>query len=65
MDKNISDTTILRPSDAAKLLGVSRSSLYRFIKDGLLPKPIKVGKRASGWKFSTLNDYIQARTSGA
>jgi prophage regulatory protein len=62
MDKNIFDnSTIVRPSDAAKLLGISKSSLYRFIKEGLLPRPIKVGKRASGWRFSTLNDYLQAR----
>lgn len=63
-NKNISDIAIIRPSDAAKLLGVSRSSVYRFVNDGLLTKPIRIGKRASGWRFSTLNDFIQARESG-
>jgi predicted DNA-binding transcriptional regulator AlpA len=33
-------------SQAAKLLGISRSGLHRFVRAGLLPPPIKLGRRS-------------------
>ena len=32
--------------DAAKLLGISRAGLHRFVRRGLLPKPVKLGRRS-------------------
>lgn len=36
--------TYLTINQLAKLLGIGRSSIYRRIEDGTLPKPIKLGK---------------------
>ena len=36
--------TLLRDREAAQLLGVSRSSLWRRVKDGTFPKPVKIGQ---------------------
>lgn len=30
-------------SDALKIIGISRSTAYRLIKQGLLPEPVKIG----------------------
>lgn len=64
MDKTkiiFSDATILRPVDAARLLGLSRPTLYRYVAEGRLVRPTKIGKRAVGWQFSTLRAFIESR----
>jgi len=32
--------------EAAKLLGISRAGLHRFVRQGLIPKPFKLGRRS-------------------
>jgi len=45
---------IIRPGEACRLLGRSRSSLWRDVRDGRLPAPIKIGPRARGWVMAIL-----------
>lgn len=52
---------ILRPPEAAAKLSIGRQTLYLWVKKGLLPAPIRVGIRASGWRESTLDKFIEAR----
>ncbi|WP_027467669.1 helix-turn-helix transcriptional regulator [Deefgea rivuli] len=54
---------IIRITDAAERLGVSRSTLYKIVEQGHLPPPIKLipGGRASGFFESQLSDYISKR----
>jgi len=52
---------ILRPREAAKYLGIGKSSLYRLIESGDLPRPIKLTKQSSGWRLSTLDAFIADR----
>lgn len=42
---------------AAKILGISRSGLHRFVRAGLLPRPIKLGRR-SLYRVSELEQMI-------
>ncbi len=49
---------ILRPRDAAVYTGLTRSSLYRLVESGDLPRPIKLTKQSSGWRLSTLELFI-------
>ena len=35
--------SLLRDREAATLLGISRSTLWRRVKDGTFPKPVKIG----------------------
>ena len=44
MDINKLERLLLRPSEAAELLGVSRSKLYELIADGNIPT-VQIGKR--------------------
>ena len=43
-----------------RLLGVSDKWIYRLIKDGLFPKPIKLG-RSSRWFKSEVETWMQQR----
>lgn len=40
--------TLLSVGDvkAARLLGISRAGLHKFVRKGLLPKPFKLGRRS-------------------
>jgi prophage regulatory protein len=51
---------IFKAPEAAEKIGVSRASLYRFVKLGLLPRPRKTGLRASGWLESELDAFLEA-----
>ncbi|MDX7660895.1 AlpA family transcriptional regulator [Enterobacter asburiae] len=42
------------------LLGVSDKWIYRLIKDGIFPKPIKLG-RSSRWLQSEVEAWLHAR----
>jgi prophage regulatory protein len=41
------------------LIPVSRSSFYQGIRDGIYPKAVKLGKRASAWRMSELMRVIE------
>ena len=41
------------------LIPVSRSSFYQGIRDGIYPKPVRLGKRTSAWRMSELMQVIQ------
>ncbi|EAT3568384.1 AlpA family transcriptional regulator [Salmonella enterica] len=43
-----------------KLTGLTDKWFYKLIKDGLFPKPIKLG-RSSRWKKSEVEDWLQQR----
>lgn len=49
---------IIRPREAAAYLGVCRSTLYRFVDDGDLPRPIRFASQITGWRLSTLESFI-------
>jgi prophage regulatory protein len=36
------------------LIPISRSAFYQGIKDGIYPKPVRLGKRTSAWRMSDL-----------
>ena len=43
-----------------RLLGVSDKWIYRLIKEGIFPKPIKLG-RSSRWLQSEVEAWLQTR----
>ncbi|RME85089.1 MAG: AlpA family phage regulatory protein [Caldilineae bacterium] len=53
---------ILRPAEAAKALGVSRSTLYHWCKhDPDFPPRIQIGPRSTGWLESDLLAWLESR----
>ena len=54
---------VLRRKDVEAVVGLSRSTIYHLISEGLFPAPIKLGKRAVGWKVSDIETWVNDRTS--
>ena len=53
-------TQILRRRQLEEQLGLSRSSIYKMVADGLFPKPIKLGSRAVGWRADEVENWLIA-----
>lgn len=56
---------LVRPKDAAQMLAVSISTLYRLARNGSLPRPIQITERSSAWLESELIEYRQARIAAS
>lgn len=54
---------IIRLPEVTNLTGISRSSIYEFIKKSQFPKQINLGARAVGWVESEVQGWIQQRIS--
>lgn len=52
---------ILRRPQVEARAGLSRSTLYQYIQDGLFPRPVSLGARAVGWLESEVTAWIAAR----
>ena len=59
------EPAILRRPQVEQRTGLSRSTLYQYIKDGDFPKPVRLGLRAVGWLESDISEWIAARVKGA
>ena len=55
---------MLRPSEAARYLGLSRSQYYAGATDGRFPEPISISARASGVPRAWLDAVIARRAAG-
>lgn len=52
---------ILRVPDVLKLIGLSRSSVWRLEKAGLFPKRKRIGVRAVGWSLEEIQEWLASR----
>lgn len=55
---------ILRKPEVLALIGLSSTSFYRHITEGLLPQSFSLGCRAVGWYEHEINAVIKARAAG-
>lgn len=54
----ISNDRLIRDLDAANILGCSRATLWRRVKDGTIPKPIRIGGMTR-WPASEIQAVIE------
>ena len=52
---------ILRIEQVTGQTGLSRSSVYKQMREGLFPKSVKLTARASGWEESAVQSWIENR----
>ena len=53
------DERMIRVNELAHRLSVERSTIFRWIKSGKLPKPIKVSRTLTYWRASTITEWMQ------
>lgn len=64
MNFNNQSPRILRKSLATDQFGISNSTFYARIKDGLIPPPISLGARAVGWLSTELDQVLAYVVAG-
>lgn len=50
---------ILRLKAVLERTGLSRSAIYRQMRDGTFPKNLTISKRATGWRESSIDAWIR------
>jgi prophage regulatory protein len=54
--------SLLRLPEVKRRCGLSRSSIYSFIKDGKFPAPVSLGgPRAVGWPSQSIGSWVAER----
>ena len=53
--------SLLRVEDVVEKIGVSRTTLWRWSKDGSFPQRIQLGQNSSGYVASEVETWIQDR----
>lgn len=51
---------LLRKREVLKLIGLSNSSFYNYIKKGLIKPGVPIGPRLRGWPASEVEDFVLA-----
>ena len=60
MDKPLEECRIVRMDEVSELTGLARATIYKKVKDGSFPPPIRLGTRAVGWRMSDIVTWLQA-----
>lgn len=56
--------TIQRLIKAKESLGISRSTFYLQVTEGLITRPVQIGTRAVGWPSNEIEAILNARIAG-
>ena len=54
-------TQLLTPRDLCGMLKVSRVTLWRWVKSGILPAPVAIGPRNIRWPALVVDQWIESR----
>lgn len=46
------------------ILPVSPATIWRWVRDGKFPKPIKLGASVTGWAVDEIEAFVSARREG-
>jgi prophage regulatory protein len=56
---------ILRLPAVSEAVGLTRSSIYRLMDEGLFPRPVKLSPRAVGWRRGQIDEWLATRPTAA
>ena len=56
--QNTNEKLVLRPREVCHALGISKATLWRLVKMGKSPKPIRLGLRAVGWPAKDVEQWV-------
>jgi prophage regulatory protein len=56
---------ILRRPEVERLTGLSRTTLYEWMKRGVFPRPVALGSRLVGWRASDIAEWLAERETKA
>ena len=61
---NEAQERLLRMQDLAERLRIGKSTVWYWLKMGILPKPIRFGTRFTAWRESDVQKFIEDMAEG-
>lgn len=61
VSKKAPNLKLLRRVDVERLTGLSRSTIYDWMKRGEFPQPVKLGERLVAWREDDVTAWIESR----
>ena len=58
------EESMLRRRSVERMTGLSKSTLYRLIKQGRFPAPLRMTRKAVRWRREEVNDWLSRRPRG-
>lgn len=59
--RQISSVRVIRLNDVMHMTGLGRSSIYKFIDEGIFPRSVPLGGRSVGWIEAEILGWIRER----
>ena len=53
--------SFLKVEQVMKVTSLSKATIYRFVREGNFPRPLKLGRRSSSWAASEITEWIASR----
>jgi prophage regulatory protein len=54
----------IRPRQVLEMIGVSRTTLWRMVRAGTFPRPVRITERNCGFVLDTVEAWMKARAAG-
>lgn len=55
------DPRILRLADVIQYTSLSKATIYRLLRAGRFPDPVKLSRRSVGWEKAAIDQWLDAR----
>ena len=52
---------ILRLDEVERVTGLRKSAIYKMMRSGAFPKPLKLTQKAVGWRIADVESWIESR----
>jgi excisionase family DNA binding protein len=62
---SIREACLLSARDVAELCGVTRRTVWRWVREGRLPEPRRITASTVRWPADQVEEFIQQRTGGS
>ena len=56
-----SQSLIMRKAELAEKLGVSSTTIWRWVNKGDIPRPIILGPRIIGWEVAVIEQWLESK----
>ena len=60
METGLESRRIIRREEVTRLTGIARATLYKLIKEGRFPSPLRLGERSVGWRLADIDAWLAA-----
>ena len=54
-------TRLLNRREVQQACGLSKSTLYRLMRSGYFPEPLKIGPKAIRWRLDEIQEWVESR----